>query len=90
MYDLKIQIDNREFCVDSNHKGDLTITLSANKEVMQTMLASIYEHISTEDFIYTLDSDQVSEIVNSVEAEIILESMDIEEIGKWYMSKGSM
>ena len=48
--------------ISVNYNGELVLDFENYKEVFESILESVYNHISTEDFIRTLDYDQMAEI----------------------------
>ena len=48
--------------ISVNYNGELVLDFENYKEVFESILESVYSHISTEDFIKTLDYDQMAEI----------------------------
>ena len=48
--------------ISVNYNGELVLEFENYKEVFESILESVYSHINTEDFIKTLDYDQMAEI----------------------------
>lgn len=53
--------------ISVNYNGELVLDFENYKEVFESILESVYSHISIEDFIKTLDYDQMAEISNYFE-----------------------
>ena len=55
--------------IHTNYNGDLVLEFKNDKEVFSAILEAVYAEMNTEDFIKTLDYDQMAEI-NKVFEEI--------------------
>ena len=55
--------------IRTNYNGDLVLEFKNDKEVFSAILEAVYAEMNTEDFIKTLDYDQMAEI-NKVFEEI--------------------
>ena len=55
--------------IHTNYNGDLVLEFKSDKEVFSAILEAVYAEMNTEDFIKTLDYDQMAEI-NKVFEEI--------------------
>lgn len=61
---MKIEIQGKysDLNINVNYYGELVLEFKNDKKVFEAILEGIYNEINTEDFIKTLDYDQIREI----------------------------
>ena len=59
---IVLQYENSNVNLSISHNMELEISFENDKEIFKTLLEAIYKEINTEDFLKTLDSDQLQEI----------------------------
>ena len=61
---MKIEIQGKysDFNINVNYNGELVLEFKNEVKIFEAILESIYNEINMEDFIKTLDYDQMAEI----------------------------
>jgi hypothetical protein len=61
--ELILKLDDTDLTVSTTYSRELQLTMSLYEDDLKEILKSIYEVINIDDFIATLDKDQIAEIV---------------------------
>ena len=59
---IEIQGKYSDVNISVNYNGELVLEFKNDKKVYEALLEAIYKEMNTEDFIATLDYDQIAEI----------------------------
>lgn len=59
---IEIQGKYSDVNISVNYNGELVLEFKNDKKVYEALLEAIYTEMNTEDFIATLDYDQMAEI----------------------------
>lgn len=59
---IEIQGKYSDLNISINYNGELVLEFKNDKKVFEALLEAIYTEMNTEDFIKTLDYDQMREI----------------------------
>ena len=59
---IEIQGKYSDVNISVNYNGELVLEFKNDKKVYEALLEAIYTEMNTEDFIKTLDYDQMAEI----------------------------
>ena len=59
---IVLQYENSNISLKVSNNMELEISFENDKEILKTLLEAIYKEINTEDFLKTLDLNQLQEI----------------------------
>ena len=59
---IEIQGKYSDLNINVNYNGELVLEFKNDKKVFEALLEAVYNEMNIEDFIKTLDYDQMSEI----------------------------